>query len=297
MAIKRGLASGRGLSALLGDIQNQQSSPSDDARVAQFSLSSLKRGQYQPRRDIQDETLNELAASITEHGVMQPIVVRALAKPDGAVTHEIIAGERRWRAAKIAGLKTVPAIERELSDEVAIALALIENIQREDLSAIEQARALERFVTEFGMSHEEVAKTVGKARATVSNLLRLLSLNDQVQLLLERGELDMGHARALLSAPHDQQLMLAKKVIAGKLTVRQTEALVSEFLHPAAAKPAREDTHTLKLSEFLSENFGAKVEIKSNKSGAGKLTINYHDAHELDGILHQMGINLNSIKD
>ena len=249
MAIKRGLASGRGLSALLGDIQNQQSSPSDDARVAQFSLSSLKRGQYQPRRDIQDETLNELAASITEHGVMQPIVVRALTEPDGAVTHEIIAGERRWRAAKIAGLKTVPAIERELSDEVAIALALIENIQREDLSAIEQARALERFVTEFGMSHEEVAKTVGKARATVSNLLRLLSLNDQVQLLLERGELDMGHARALLSAPHDQQLMLAKKVIAGKLTVRQTEALVSEFL---IRPPQNRRVRTLKRLNYRS---------------------------------------------
>lgn len=292
VAKKRGLASGRGLDALLGDVKAVQSSTkaADDSTtsVVEVALASLQRGAYQPRRDIAEDSLKELAESIKEHGVMQPIVIREVTSSASGVTHEIIAGERRWQAAKLAGLATIPAIVRAISDDVAIALALIENIQREDLSPMEQAFALQRFNDEFGLSHAEIAKTVGKARATVSNLLRLLSLHEDVQTLLNHGDLDMGHARALLSLPKPQQPVLAKKVVQGGLTVRQTEALVKNFLAPKGKKADTPNPDIAKLSQDLSEKLGALVDIKQNAKGKGKMTIHFHTPDELDGILARL---------
>lgn len=290
MAKKRGLAKSRGLDALMGDVKSVQAevqaedlATKVEGQVEQLSVQDLQRGKYQPRREMAEDTLQELADSIKAHGVMQPIVVREV---NTDTRYEIIAGERRWRAAKLAGLATIPAIIRQLSDDVAIALALIENIQREDLTPIEQAHALQRFADEFGMSHADIAKTVGKARATVSNLLRLLSLHDEVKKMLTHGDIDMGHARAMLSLPAEQQPSIAKKVVAGSLTVRQTEQLVKNLLQPTAKK-AKEapNQDIIKLSQQLSEKLGALVEINQKATGKGKLTINYHSADELDGIL------------
>ncbi|MBD3727600.1 MAG: ParB/RepB/Spo0J family partition protein, partial [Moraxella osloensis] len=213
----------------------------DSSNVAGLNLmhinvAYLQRGKYQPRLDLDEDALQELATSIKQHGVMQPIVIRPLAKvlPNSSITHEIIAGERRWRAAQIAGLTHIPAIMRPMSDDLAIALALIENIQREDLSVMEQAAALQRFHDEFGMSHSQIADVVGKARTTVSNLLRLNQLHDDVKQALNEGQMDMGHARALLALSPKQQPVIAKKIIQGQLTVRETEALVKDILNPKA---------------------------------------------------------------
>lgn len=296
MAKKRGLAKGRGLDALLGDVkqaqqtvqQTQEGASTIDGSIQQVNVTCLQRGEYQPRRDIAEDSLNELAESIKAHGVMQPIVIRQVTSTDPQIQYEIIAGERRWRAAKIAGLSTIPAIVRELTDEVAIALALIENIQREDLSPMEQALALQRFADEFGMSHADIAKTVGKARATVSNLLRLLSLHDEVKTLLNHGDLDMGHARTLLALPTEQQPHMAQKVIAAGATVRQTEQMVKNFLQPTAKKKAADNHDLVKLSQSLSEKLGALVEIKQNSKGKGKMVIHYHTADELDDVLARL---------
>lgn len=297
---KRGLAQGRGLDALLGsikqardDVQNSQSSHAG-AQLEELPLSSLQRGEYQPRREISPESLNDLAASIQRHGVMQPIVVRRLgglnASSDAAAQYEIVAGERRWRAAKQAGLTHIPAIIRDMPDELAIALALIENIQREDLSPMEQANALQRFHEEFGMSHQEIADAVGKARTTVSNLLRLISLQDEVKTLLEHGDLDMGHARALLSLDARSQVDVARDVVSRGLSVRQTEQLIRDRLNPVPAKPVRTVAPDIeKLSQRLSERFGAPVQIEHNDKGKGRMTIRYHSLDELDGILAVIG--------
>lgn len=292
MVKKRGLAKGRGLGKLLSDVQEVQNdlndksgadNPTKQSLVKALSLVDLQRGKYQPRREIAEDALNELAESIKEHGVMQPIVVREV---NTETKYEIIAGERRWRAAKLAGLDSIPAIIRDITDDVAIALALIENIQREDLSPIEQALALQRFADEFDMNHAQIAKTVGKARATVSNLLRLLGLHDEVKTMLSHGDLDMGHARAILAIPKEQQSSVAKKVIANGLTVRQTEALVKNFLNPVAKTPKEQvNQDIVKLSQSLSEKLGALVEINQKSSGKGKMTISYHNPEELDGIL------------
>lgn len=286
---KRGLAKGRGLDALLGSIQKEklqlEVQALDHGQLKQIAVEQLKRGAYQPRRFIDEQDLQELAASIKKHGVMQPIVIRPVDDTD--TPYEIVAGERRWRAAKIAGLATVPAIVRDLTDQVAIALALIENIQRQDLNPIDQALALQRFHEEFGLSHQEIADTVGKARTTVSNLLRLLSLADEIKDLMQQGQIDMGHARAILTLKVKDQLHIAKIVIEKSLSVRQTEQLVRDLNTPKIDK-AKEtaSTDVAQLTKKLSDRFGADVKIDHNKQGKGKLVIHYHSLEELDGILN-----------
>lgn len=286
---KRGLAKGRGLDALLGSIQKEklqlEVQALDHGQLKQIDVNQLKRGEYQPRRFIDEADLQELAASIQKHGVMQPIVIRPI--DDAEHAYEIIAGERRWRAARIAGLTEIPAIVRNLTDQVAIALALIENIQRQDLNPIDQALALQRFHEEFGLSHQEIADTVGKARTTVSNLLRLLSLTDEVKNLMQQGQIDMGHARAILTLKAKDQLQIAKIVMDKGLSVRQTEQLVRDWNTPKqekASAPLVADVE--QLTQKLSERFSANVKIDYNNQGKGKLVISYNSLDELDGILN-----------
>lgn len=267
----------------------------DNSNVAGLDLmhinvAYLQRGKYQPRIDLDEDALQELATSIKQHGVMQPIVIRPLTKvlPNSPITHEIIAGERRWRAAQIAGLTHIPAIMRPMSDDLAIALALIENIQREDLSVMEQAAALQRFHDEFGMSHSQIADVVGKARTTVSNLLRLNQLHDDVKQALNEGQMDMGHARALLALSPKQQPVIAKKIIQGQLTVRQTEALVKDILNPKAPTQSQEiDYDRLRLNQHLSEQLGAVVKIKGSSKGKGSIEIFFHNEEELQALIVQ----------
>lgn len=286
---KRGLAKGRGLDALLGSIQKEklqlEVQALDHGQLKQMDVNQLKRGAYQPRRFIDEQDLQELAASIKKHGVMQPIVIRPIENDE--TPYEIIAGERRWRAAQLAGLTEVPAIVRDLTDQVAIALALIENIQRQDLNPVDQALALQRFHEEFGLSHQEIADTVGKARTTVSNLLRLLSLEDEIKDLMQQGQLDMGHARAILTLKAKDQLQIAKIVIEKSLSVRQTEQLVRDWNTPKQEKakdPLAPDVQ--QLTQKLSERFSASVKLDYNKQGKGKLVISYNSLDELDGILN-----------
>ncbi len=286
---KRGLAKGRGLDALLGSIQKEklqlEAQSLDHGQLKQMNVHLLKRGAYQPRRFINEQDLQELAASIEKHGVMQPIVVRPV--DDEKHPYEIIAGERRWRAAQLAGLSEIPAIVRELNDQVAIALALIENIQRQDLNPIDQALALQRFHDEFGLSHQEIADTVGKARTTVSNFLRLLSLAEPVKDFMQQGLLDMGHARAILTLKAKDQLAVADMVIEKSLSVRQTEQLVRDWNMPKEDKAKTTVSSDLQqLTQKLTERFGTEVKIDHNKQGKGKLVIHYHSLDELDGILN-----------
>lgn len=289
---KRGLAKGRGLDALLGSVKKEKQHLSvntadlEDGQLEQISVEILQRGQYQPRQHIADEALQELSDSIKQHGVMQPIVIRRVSSEGEDAQYEIIAGERRWRAAKLAGLTHVPAIVRDMSDQVAIALALIENIQRQDLNPMEQALALQRFHEEFGLSHQEIAETVGKARASVSNLLRLLSLEESVKVLLDEQKIDMGHARALLPLKKTEQAKIAQQVAAKGLSVRQTEQLVRELQKPiSSSEKAKPSSDTNQLIEKLTEKLGAEVQIDHNAKGKGKIIIKYHSLDELDGIL------------
>ena len=289
---KRGLAKGRGLDALLGSVKKEKQHLSvntadlEDGQLEQISVDILQRGQYQPRQHIADEALQELSDSIKQHGVMQPIVIRKVSSEGEDAQYEIIAGERRWRAAKLAGLTHVPAIVRDMSDQVAIALALIENIQRQDLNPMEQALALQRFHEEFGLSHQEIAETVGKARASVSNLLRLLSLEESVKVLLDEQKIDMGHARALLPLKKTEQAKIAQQVVAKGLSVRQTEQLVRELQKPiSSSEKAKPSSDTNQLIEKLTEKLGAEVQIDHNAKGKGKIVIKYHSLDELDGIL------------
>lgn len=294
MTKKRGLAQGRGLDALLGsirqvtqDVENStiSSNGAEQGQLQHIDVGQLQRGIYQPRREIANEQLTELSDSIKKHGIMQPIVVRRLGE-QAKVPFEIIAGERRWRAAKLAGLTHIPALVRDIPDELAIALALIENIQREDLNPMEQAVALQRFHDEFGMSHQEIADTVGKARTTVSNLLRLISLHDDVKTMLDHGDIDMGHARALLSLKSKDQIVVARTIVEKVLSVRQTEQLIRDLLNPPATKPKVQASADIEqLTRRLSERFGAQVEIDHNNKGKGKMVIRYHTLDELEGIL------------
>tara|TARA_R110002012_G_scaffold56194_4_gene143918 strand:+ start:1785 stop:2711 length:927 start_codon:yes stop_codon:yes gene_type:complete len=260
-----------------------EATPED--RLERLPLGQLTRGKYQPRRDIQPEALEELADSIRAQGVMQPIVVR----PIGDNRYEIIAGERRWRAAQLAELDVIPAVIREVSDEVALALALIENIQRENLNAIEEAMALKRLGEEFALTQQQIADAVGKSRTQVANLLRLLALDPEVQTLLERGDLDMGHARALLTLNSAQQRQVAHEVVNNDMTVRATEALVkkvqtSQTPAKAASRQAKMPD-VAKLETQLGELLGAPVSIDHGQKGKGKVTIRYTSLEELDGIL------------
>lgn len=255
-----------------------------DGELKHLPVEYLKRGKYQPRRDMHPDALEELAQSIKEQGIMQPIVVRPLANNQ----YEIIAGERRWRAAQLAGLADVPALIREVSDESAIAMALIENIQREDLNPIEEAIALSRLQKEFELTQAEVAQAVGKSRTAVTNILRLMSLNDEVKKMLEHGDLEMGHARALLTLSEAQQLEVANVVISKALSVRQTESLVRRIQQESATggtTVSRPDPNIKQLEEELSGKIGAQVAISCNAKGKGKLVISYNSLDELDGVL------------
>ena len=283
----------RGLDALLGtDLTKKapagtaEASPISpgDGDLRQLPLEFLQRGKYQPRIDFDEAALQELADSIKAQGVMQPIVVRSV----GADRYEIVAGERRWRASQLAALDTIPAIVREISDETAIALALIENIQRENLNPLEEARALKRLQTEFDLSQQEVATAVGKSRPVIANLMRLLSLEREVSEMLEHGRIDAGHGKVLLVLDGGDQVRAARKVVDSKLSVRQTEALVKAMLTPAVdTAPQRKDPDIDRLERQLSERFGTKVVIE-NKNGRGKLVIQYSDLDVLDGILNRI---------
>lgn len=283
---KRGL--GRGLDALL---TSNRTSNSDSAtttitsELQQLAVEFLTPGKYQPRKDMSQEALEELASSIRAQGVIQPIVVRPLAKDK----FEIIAGERRWRASQLAQLAEVPCIVKDVPDEAAVAIALIENIQREDLNAMEEAVALDRLSTEFALTHQQVADAVGKSRATVTNLLRLNQLNDDVKLLLEHGDIEMGHARALLALKDTEQSDAARLVAAKQFTVRETENLVRRILEPKpVTEPQQKDPDVSALEQRLSERFAAPVQISYNKKGKGKLEISYSSLDELDGILSKL---------
>jgi len=298
---------GRGLEALLGQMSKRAEPPVMAApgapptpaklpgdELAQLPLDLLQRGKYQPRVDMRQESLEELAASIKAQGIVQPIVVRPVAGAAAGESqrYEIIAGERRWRAAQIAGLATVPAVIRRVPDEAAIAMALIENIQREDLNPLEEARALERLISEFGITHQQAADAVGRSRAAVSNLLRLLELPDEITAFVERRELEMGHARALLGLPQRRQQIEVGAMVAKKgLSVRDTEGMVRAMLAKASgnAAPAKDgkalDPNIQKLQDEISEKLGAPVQIQHSGSGKGKVVVSYHSLDELDGIL------------
>ncbi len=279
---KRGL--GRGLDALLGGAPAGRETVAGDGELRQLPVDIIRRGKYQPRSVIQAERLEELADSIRAQGVVQPIVVR----PIGDGQYEIIAGERRWRAAQQAGLHEVPAVIRKVEDQAAMAMALIENIQRENLNPMEEAVALQRLITEFELTHQMAAEAVGRSRTAVTNLLRLFELNEDVKSLLETGELEMGHARALLGLRGGQQSEAARKVVARGLSVRETEQLVRRLQKPATPQPVGRvtmDPDVLKLQEDLSQRLGAAVKFQQNAKGKGKLVIHYNNLDELEGIL------------
>ena len=284
---KRGL--GRGLDALLATSQasgpEESASAEHQGELQKLPIEYLQPGKYQPRKDMSPEALEELASSIRAQGVIQPIVVRKLAEH----LFEIIAGERRWRAAQLAELDVIPCLIKDVPDEAAVAIALIENIQREDLNAMEEAQALDRLMIEFELTHQEVAEAVGKSRTTVTNLLRLNNLNEDVKLLLEHGDIEMGHARALLALQGEIQTDAAMTVSGKGLTVRDTENLVRRLLEPA--KPKEEpkiDPDVQRLESQLSENLGAPVSIAHNAKGKGKVTINFSSLDQLDGILSRI---------
>ena len=293
MVKKRGL--GRGLDALLGganissvsDGEKQSSSPENNqhGELRKLPIDLLQPGKYQPRTDMHPDSLEDLANSIRNQGILQPIVVRKL---DGGERFEIVAGERRWRAAQLAELHEVPAIIKDVPDEAALAIALIENIQRENLNPVEEATALQRLIDDFQMTHQEAADAIGRSRAAVSNLLRLLSLNGEVRQLLEHGDLEMGHARALLSLDEVTQTRIARDIVAKGLSVREAEQLVRKLRSDGEgtkAKSKETDPNTLRLQEDISEKLGAKVIFNHASNGKGKLVIHYNNLDELDGIL------------
>lgn len=257
-----------------------------DGMLCTLPVDMIQRGKYQPRVDMHQESLQDLADSISAQGVVQPIVVRTV--DEGR--YEIIAGERRWRAAQLAGLHEIPAVVREVEDRAAIAIALIENIQREDLNPLEEARALERLIKEFELTHEQAAEAVGRSRAAVSNLLRLLDLDSAVKEMVEQGVLEMGHARALLALRGKKQLEAARQVVNRGLTVRATEGLVKSLQRPAPAKPekARKDVNIQRLETDLADKLGARVAVRQGRGGKGKLEISYNSLDELDGILEHI---------
>lgn len=298
---KRGLGRGLGdlgLSELLSDVQSasvstvapapvfseQKKAGAKSTHLREVPIDKIRPGRYQPRKTMDSDSLQELAQSIRSQGVIQPIVLRRM--NDG---YEIIAGERRWRAAQLAELQQIPAIIRDISDEAAMAMGLIENIQRSDLNAIEEAAALQRLIMEFHLTHQEVADAVGKSRTLVTNLLRLLKLNPDVRALVENGHLEMGHARALLALENAQQSEAANSVVARACSVRQTEELVRR-LQEGGKKPApiKQDPNTASLQNELSEKLGAKVDIHHSAKGKGKLVIHYHSLDELEGILEKI---------
>lgn len=271
---------GRGLDALLSEGETPEGE-----RLLTLPVSSLTPGRYQPRTRMDEAALAELADSIKAQGLMQPILARSIA----GGKYEIIAGERRWRASQLAGLKEVPVLVRDVPDESALKMALIENIQRENLNALEEAHGLQRLISEFAMTHQGVAESVGRSRAAVTNLLRLLNLSKPVQSLMMDGQMDMGHGRALLALGNARQVEAAHEVVKRGLSVRETEQLVARMLKPVAEKKApAKDRDVLRLEESLSERLAAKVLIQSNRKGAGKLTVEFDSLDQLDGILKRI---------
>jgi ParB family chromosome partitioning protein len=285
MAKPKGL--GRGLDALLSN--TDEDTPKNEGSLQTLSISDLKPGKYQPRSIMQEEALHALSQSILKQGVMQPIIVR----PIGNNQYEIIAGERRWRAAKLANLNEVPVIIKNIPDESALAMALIENIQREDLNPLEEAIGIKRLIDEFNMTHEEAADAVGKSRVTVSNLLRLLTLTKPVQDRLLSGKIDMGHARALIGLEGSQQIMLCEEVIQKNLSVREVEALVKNLQNSyktdkPTSSPKKTNADVRQLEESLAETLGASVTIDAKKNGSGVLKVHYRNLEQLDEILKKI---------
>ncbi|MDQ7988811.1 MAG: ParB/RepB/Spo0J family partition protein [Candidatus Dactylopiibacterium sp.] len=280
---KKGL--GRGLDALFGG----DDLPADNTgNLTTLPVGNLQPGKYQPRTRMDAGSLEELASSIRAQGLMQPITVR----PVGGGRHEIIAGERRWRAAQLAELTEVPVIIREIPDDAALAMSLIENIQRENLNPLEEASGIQRLIDEFGMTHQQAADSVGRSRPATSNLLRLLQLPAPVQELLMAGDIEMGHARSLLALNPADQILLANQVVAKRLSVRETEKLVGQQVRPKEEKAvtrAEADRDVLRLEESLADVLGAVVRIKSNRKGAGSLTIEFSSLDELDGLITRIG--------
>ncbi|MYA67979.1 MAG: ParB/RepB/Spo0J family partition protein [Gammaproteobacteria bacterium] len=283
---------GKGLEALLGSrdkesmsalMEDGPAAPAQEGELREIPIDLIRPGKFQPRQDMRAQALEELAQSIHQQGVMQPVVVREI----GQGRFELIAGERRWRACQLSGLKAIPALVKSASDRDVVSMSLIENIQREDLNPIEQAAALQRLQEEFGFTQQEVAKEVGKSRESVANLLRLLGLEPDVRAMLEKGELEMGHARALLGVSGPDQPKLARQVARKQLSVRQTEDLVRRHQSRADATPTtrERDPDILRLQESLSETLGSKVSIQHTAKGKGKLVINYNNVTELEGIL------------
>jgi len=293
---------GRGLDALLAtsksvaDKEAEQANEeisrnTTDNELKKVPIEFLQRGKYQPRKDMANDALEELAASIRSQGIIQPIVVR----PVGTDKYEIIAGERRWRAAQMAKLDIVPCIVKPIPDDAAVAIALIENIQREDLNAMEEAQALDRLMVEFNLTHQQVADAVGKSRTTVTNLLRLNGLEESVKTLLEHGDIEMGHARALLAIEGDMQSELAKQVAEQGMTVRQTEALVKKSQQAPSQNAEKSvkatDPDVARLQNKLGDTLGTQVKIDHNTKGKGKMVINFNDLEQLDGILAKIGLS------
>jgi ParB family chromosome partitioning protein len=284
-AKKRGLGE-RGLGALLqgSRVNLDQELKDHDGELREVPIDLIQRGRFQPRRDMDPAALQELADSIRQQGVMQPVVVRPIAEG----RFELIAGERRWRATQMAELDRIPAIIRDVPDDAAIAMALIENIQRENLNPIEEAFALQRLQDEFGLTQAQVAEAVGKSRTTITNLLRLISLSEDVRVMLEHGDLEMGHGRAMLTLQPEQQMQVARQVVAKSLSVRQTEALVRRVQQESPNRKkakAEVDPNIRALQDDLAERLGARVSIDHGQRGKGKLVIEYTSLDELDGIL------------
>ncbi|MBE2295076.1 MAG: ParB/RepB/Spo0J family partition protein [Phycisphaerales bacterium] len=284
--IKRKGGLGRGLDVLLGAATLDVVAPSlplAEETLRQLPVERIHRGRYQPRLDLREDTLRDLAESIRAQGVIQPVLVRPL----GDDQYELIAGERRWRAAQLIGLHEIPAVVREIPDQAAIAMALIENIQREDLNPLEEAIALQRLISEFELTHQQAAEAVGRSRAAVSNLLRLLELTEEVQHLVRERKLEMGHARALLSLPPSLQREAAHQVLLRGLSARETEELVRRLRQPAVTSPSPKsfDPDIRRLQDSLSERLGARVHVRHGASGKGCVVIHYNTLDELDGII------------
>ena len=285
MAMKPGL--GKGLDILLSSAKrtNNEENDKKDVSLQTLAVERIVKGKYQPRINIDPEALQNLADSIKAQGLVQPVVVREVS----VNKYELIAGERRWRAAQIAGLHEIPAIIREIPDQAAAAMSLIENIQREDLNPLEEANAMSRLIDEFGLTHQQTAEAVGRSRSAVSNLLRLLDLGDVAKELLDQGDLEMGHARALLMLPDDLQAETATKVATRGMSVRDTEKLVKRLLNPPDPKNKPEPSPEVqRLEQDLGEKLGANVRITYNNKGQGKLVIDYNSLDELDGILEHI---------
>ncbi|MDL2355493.1 MAG: ParB/RepB/Spo0J family partition protein [Pseudomonadota bacterium] len=292
MATKKLKGLGRGLEALLGGDGDFNVQAGDAGAPSSLLVSQLQAGKYQPRTRMDEGALNELAASIKTQGVMQPVLVRPVGQQDGAIRYEIIAGERRFRAAQLAGLERIPVLVRDVDDQAAAAMALIENIQREDLNPLEEAQGIHRLIDDFHFTHEQAANAVGRSRSAVSNLLRLMNLAQPVQTMLMAGDIDMGHARALLSVDAATQISLASQVVARRLSVRETEKLVTRTMEEAANPPVprqkEKSGDITRLEEELSDKLATPVLFKMGAKGRGQMIIDFADLDILDGVLARL---------